>query len=226
MTLGLLLAVDLARANQPWIVYWNYHQKYAANSVTDFLKQAPHLARVQALPFQQLGDNYAMFQQLYGSEWTQHLFLYNNIHCLDITQDPRPAADNTAYKAAFRTPQLLPRLWELTNTRYLFGPSSPAFLTSISAQLDGGRNRFRVHTAFDLAPKAGLKDATRVDEITVLTNANGALAFKEHFLHFFVKREPHAKFTCDAGHTVTHCRATTVRMPYAVFVFEERQNRK
>jgi hypothetical protein len=30
-----------------------------------------------------------------------------------------------------------------------------------------------------LAPKAGLKDATRVDEITVLTNANGALALIE-----------------------------------------------
>ena len=36
--LGLLLVVDLGRANLPWVIYWNYHEKYLTNPVVDLLR--------------------------------------------------------------------------------------------------------------------------------------------------------------------------------------------
>lgn len=179
VVIGLLLAVDLARANAPWIVYWNYRDKYAANPIIDLLKQAPHEHRVQALPFQ-IGPQYGVFQQLYGLEWTQHLFLYNNIQCLDITQEPRSTAENKAYREMFLgRANTIVRLWELTNTRFIFGVSDTNFLNGLSAQLDLGRNRFRVHTAFDMVAKPGISNPTRMDELTVVTNGPGQFALIE-----------------------------------------------
>ena len=49
--LGLLLVLDLGRANVPWIVTWNWEQKYATNPVIDFLREKPYEHRVAALPF-------------------------------------------------------------------------------------------------------------------------------------------------------------------------------
>lgn len=179
VTLGLLLAVDLARANAPWIVYWNYQEKYAGNPIIEFLKQAPHEGRVQAVPFQ-LGQQFGVFQQLYGLEWTQHLFLYNNIQTLDITQEPRQTAENQAYRAALSgNSALLTRLWELTNTRYIFGLNDANFLNGIAAQLDAGRRRFRIHTPFDIVPKPGVTTPTRMDQVTVATNGPGQFALIE-----------------------------------------------
>ncbi len=36
--LGTLLVLDLGRADLPWIVYWNYPQKYASNPIIDILR--------------------------------------------------------------------------------------------------------------------------------------------------------------------------------------------
>ncbi|KAF0179830.1 MAG: Uncharacterized protein FD161_1172 [Limisphaerales bacterium] len=197
VTLGLLLALDLARANAPWIVYWNYPEKYASNPIIELLKRSPHEGRVQALPFQ-LGQQFGIFQQLYGAEWTQHLFLYNNIQTLDITQEPRPTAENQAYRNTLsgRT-QTLARLWELTNTRYLFGLNQPNVLNELSHNLDADRQRFRIHTAFDLAPKPGVTNPTTLDQVTVVTNGPGQLALIE-----FTGALPRAKL-------FTHWLATT-----------------
>lgn len=179
VTLGLLLVVDLARANAPWVVYWNYPEKYASNPIIELLKRTPHEGRVQTLPFQ-LGQQFGTFQQLYGLEWTQHLFLYNNIQTLDITQEPRPTVENQTYRAALlgRTNTLV-RLWELTNTRFLFGVNDPNFLGNISTNLDERRQRFRIHTAFDLAPKPGISNPTSLDQVTVVTNGPGQFALIE-----------------------------------------------
>ncbi len=179
VTLGLLLVVDLARANTPWIIYWNYPEKYASNPLIELLKQTPHEGRVQSLPMQ-LGQQFGVFQQLYGTEWTQHLFLYNNIQCLDVTQDPRPSVENEAYRAALtRRASTITRLWELTNTRHIFGVNDSNLITSIAAQLDPGQNRFRIHVPFDLVPKPGIKDPTRLDQVTVATNGPGQFALIE-----------------------------------------------
>lgn len=179
VTLGLLLVVDLGRANTPWIIYWDYRDKYASNPILEFLRQSPHEHRVQTLPLQ-LGKNFATFQQLYGMEWTQHLFLYNNIQCLDITQEPRTTADNKAYREVLLgRAETLTRLWELTNTRFIIGPNDTNFLGAISSQLDRGRNRFRVHTPFEMVPKPGISQPSRLDQITVATNAGGQFALIE-----------------------------------------------
>jgi len=179
VSLGLLLAVDLARANAPWIVYWNYQEKYLGNPVVEFLKQTPHENRVQSLPFQ-IGKEFSVFQQLYGLEWTQHLFPYNDIQTLDITQEPRSTAENKAYREALMGPgNHIVRLWELTNTRFFFGVNNPNFITSIAAQLDSGRSRFRVHTPFDLVPKPGIRNPTSLEQLTVATNATGQFALIE-----------------------------------------------
>lgn len=179
VTLGLLLTVDLARANTPWIIYWNYRDKYASNPVIELLKQSPHERRVQALPFQ-VNQQFATFQQLYGLEWTQHLFLYNNIQCLDITQEPRSTAENKAYREALLgRANTLTRLWELTNTRFVFGVNDSNFVNSIAAQLDPGQSRFRIHTPFDMVPKPGISNPTRLDQVTVVTNGPGQFALIE-----------------------------------------------
>lgn len=177
--LGLLLAVDLARANTPWIIYWNYPDKYATNPIIDLLKRSPYEQRVQALPFT-INQQFAIFQQLYGLEWTQHLFLYNNIQCLDITQEPRSTADNKAYREVLLGhASTLARLWELTNTRFIFGVNDPNYVNSLAAQLDPPQRRFRIHTAFDIVPRPGISNPTRLDQVTVATNAAGQFALLE-----------------------------------------------
>lgn len=179
VTMGMLIAVDLARANAPWVVYWNYRDKYASNPIIEFLKQAPHEGRVQAVPFQ-LGQQFSVFQQLYGLEWTQHLFPYNNIQTLDIIQEPRQTTENQAYRAALMgNSGTLTRLWELTNTRFIFGLNDSNFLNGIAAQLDSGRRRFRIQTPFDIVSKPGVTTPTRMDEVTVITNGPGQLALIE-----------------------------------------------
>ena len=197
VTLGLLMAFDLARANTPWIVYWNYQDKYAANPITELLKRTPYEGRVQALPFQ-VNQQFAVFQQLYQMEWTQHLFLYNNIQCLDITQEPRSTAENKAYREVLLgRANTLTRLWELTNTRFIFGVNDTNFLRDIAAQLDPGQNRFRIHTPFNLVTKSGSSTYTRADELTVVTNGPGQFALIE-----FTGALPRAKL-------FTHWLATT-----------------
>jgi hypothetical protein len=49
--LGLLLALDLGRANAPWIIYYNYRERYASNPVIEFLRTQPYEKRVTALRF-------------------------------------------------------------------------------------------------------------------------------------------------------------------------------
>src|SRR5262249_32534571 len=47
--LGILLIVDLGRANLPWIIYWDYHDKYATNDVLNVLREKPYEHRVALL---------------------------------------------------------------------------------------------------------------------------------------------------------------------------------
>ena len=49
--LGLLLVVDLGWANMPWVVTWNWEQKYATNPVIEMLREKPYEHRVAVLPF-------------------------------------------------------------------------------------------------------------------------------------------------------------------------------
>ena len=96
--LGLLLVVDLGRANVPWVVTWDWERKYASNAVIDFLREKPYEHRVAILPF--IPPQFAFFSQLYDIEWKQQLFPYNNIQSLDIIMMPRRAGGLRCFSRA------------------------------------------------------------------------------------------------------------------------------
>ncbi|HSY17220.1 MAG TPA: hypothetical protein VK815_02760, partial [Candidatus Acidoferrales bacterium] len=78
------LLLDMGRANLPFIIHWDYKQKYeigTLNPIEKFLVDKPYEHRVAKLlpaPLSTPGQ-FELFDQLYGIEWTQHHFLYYNI---------------------------------------------------------------------------------------------------------------------------------------------------
>ena len=180
--LGVLLVVDLARSNTPWIIYYDTAHKYASNPIIDMLRDKPYEGRVTFANFIQHPD-VELFGQLYGIEWAQQLFPYYGVHSIDVIQMPREPVDFAAYRGAkngafsmFNVAAQV-RYWELTGTRYILGP---AFLAdAINSQLDQNRNRFRVKAAFDLAPKPGVTQARSLEDITAVLNPKGRLALIE-----------------------------------------------
>ncbi|MBX3744053.1 MAG: hypothetical protein KF833_01975 [Verrucomicrobiae bacterium] len=150
IALGLFLVLDLARANTPWIIHYNWKDRLATNPVFDTLRAEPHLGRVSGrMPFAMPGEAGQLLRTLgsvYGGEWLQHQLPYYDIQALEVVQMPRPPADYMAYAGALRANPL--REWELTNTRYLLALAP--LVEAMNQQLDPERRRFRVHTAFTL----------------------------------------------------------------------------
>jgi hypothetical protein len=145
--LVVLLVLDMGRADLPWIVFWNYPQKYASNPIIDILRQKPYEQRIADL------HSDSLFEQLYRIEWSQQLFTYYNIQSLDIIQMSRMPEDLAAYQTALSamgTPGIA-RRWELTNTRYLLGPVG--YLEALNQQLDPVKRRFRFAQRFNVLPK-------------------------------------------------------------------------
>jgi hypothetical protein len=192
LCLGALLVLDLGRANLPWIVYFSYPSKYASNPVLDILRDHPNEHRVATLPIGMAPfepDNRHLiglanyWSEFYNVEWTQHLFPYYNIQTLDLVQMRVMPPDMKAFMRAlgFRgtpgTERLLPRIWRLTNTRYLLGPA--AFLDTLNQEFDQGRQRFRILTRFRILPKPGIEHAVRFEDLTVAPDENGDFALFE-----------------------------------------------
>ena len=159
--LGVLLVGDLGRADLPWVIHWNYEQKYASNPIIDLLREKPYEHRVVVL------HSKSLFENLYNIEWSQQLFPYYNIQSLDIVQMSRLPEDLAAYQGALTpvgtpdTVYLIARHWQLTDTRYLLGPAN--FLESLNEQLDPVQRRFRILQHFDVAPKPGV-DAQELND--------------------------------------------------------------
>ncbi len=86
--------IDLGRANLPWIIDWNYEEKYASNPVIDFLRDKPYEHRVALEPFR-AQPSHALLDELYHYEWAQQHFQYYNIriarHCPVGAHSARPA---------------------------------------------------------------------------------------------------------------------------------------
>jgi len=96
LMLGGLLIFDLGRANLPWIIHWDYKQKYevgSLNPIVEFLRNKPYEHRVAGLPFHP-PQGLELFDDLYKIEWVQHLFLYYNVQFLDIIQMSRAREDS------------------------------------------------------------------------------------------------------------------------------------
>lgn len=185
LLLGLLLVVDLARVDTRFVVTYNWKERYESSPVLDFLRTRPYEQRVAIFPFDRfvnvsalprelrpLVNQYSMFAQLYGLEWTQHLFQYYNIQSLDIVQEPRVAADKAAFEAVMAFAPV--RRWELSNTRYLLGPMP--MLDFFNQQIDVAQKRMRVAARFDLVPKPESQDSSSLQQITTLMNTNGQFA--------------------------------------------------
>ena len=173
--LGVLLVFDLGRANLPYIIHWDYAQKYeigTLNPIVDFLKDKPYEHRVALLPFR-MPNEFEYFDELYRIEWAQHHFPYYNIQSLDIVQMSRMPTDLAAFEGALATrgdassAWLLPRRWQLTNNRYLLGPAG--YLDVMNSQLDPEQHRFRILKRFDVVLKPGVEEFhQRLEELTVV----------------------------------------------------------
>ena len=183
--LGAFLIFDLGRANLPWVVHWDYQQKYevgSLNPILQFLRDKPYEHRVAGLPFH-TPEGLELFDELYRIEWTQHHFPYYNIQSLDIIQMPRMPEDMRAYKEALAprgdlaSAQLITREWQLTNTRYLLGPAG--FLDVMNEQLDPAQHRFRIVQRFEVSHKPGIPQPTRLEELTAVPQDNGRYALFE-----------------------------------------------
>ena len=182
--LGLLLALDLGRANQPWIIYWNYKEKYASNPVVDLLRDKPFEHRAILLPFQALDDpDFARFSKVFRIEWAQHLFQYYNIQSSDIVQLPRVPRDMKAfddkfyYDGSFPMIHRLFRRWELTNTRYALGVVD-AF-EDLNLRFDPVHQRFRIATRFNLKEVRAPSAPLQVDNYTAEPAPDGKYALFE-----------------------------------------------
>ena len=158
IVLGLLMVLDLTRANSPWVQYENYKHKYdASNPLISTLAKTPHEGRVTISPLPS-----GLLNQLYRIEWLQHQFLYNNIQSLDIVQMPRIATDHEAFERRFtitgdtNTHYLRGRHWELTNTRWLLGSTND--VAFFNRQFDPGKARFSVAKNFAIGLRPGTKN--------------------------------------------------------------------
>jgi len=181
IALGAFTIFDLGRAALPFIIHWNYREKYdldIKNPVIEFLRERPYEHRMAMLPFP-MPDQFEMMGQLYRIEWAQHHFLYHNIQSLDVIQMPRPPVDIAAFESAWRArgSEGLLRRWELTNTRYLLGPAG--IFDMLNQQLDPVKKRFSIKLPFNVEPKPGRARATKLDELTAVNNPNGPYAVGE-----------------------------------------------
>ncbi len=172
VAVGGLVALDLARANTPWIIHYKWRERYATNPLFDMLRQAPHEGRVTGqLPFGlsgAAGNALGTLGRVFGGEWNQHQFRFYDIQSLEVVQLSRPPADYDAWQTAVRPHPV--RAWELSNTRFLLGLAGLA--EPLNDSLDKQQRRFRQHTAFNLS-----QDADGV--ILVETNATGPFALIE-----------------------------------------------
>ena len=186
LLLGAFLLFDLGRADLPFVIHWDYKQKYevgSLNPIVDFLRKKPYEHRVVGLPFH-APQGMELLDQLYRIEWTQHLFLYYNIQCLDVIQMSRIHEEIKAYLEALSprgTPESIPLLarhWQLTNTRYILGPAG--YLDVLNQQLDPGKNRFHIVQRFTIALKPGITEFhQRLEELTTYPKNDGEYALFE-----------------------------------------------
>ncbi|MBE0544961.1 MAG: hypothetical protein IH623_26790 [Verrucomicrobia bacterium] len=182
--LGVFVVMDLARVGSHWVNTYNWKEKYVAaadNGVIEFLRQKPHEQRVTVWPFS-LPGQFAIIQQMYGDLWLQHLFQYYNIQSLDIIQMSRMPQDVAAFEGALtydNTPATLHRVvrrWQLTNSRYLIGAAG--LINTLNTEIDP-QQRFKLLKTFDFAPKPGVINPTRFEQLAVVESPQGRFALFE-----------------------------------------------
>ncbi|MDB6023547.1 MAG: hypothetical protein JWQ04_3404 [Pedosphaera sp.] len=182
VVLGAILVLDLGRADLPWIISWNYQEKYASNPVIEMLRQKPYEHRVAILPMRGPAAR-GILDDLYTYEWAQQHFQYYDIQSLDVVQLPRLPEDLAEFRKAtlfdgtMKTADRLVRRWELTNTRYLLGTTE--FFAPLNDQVDPRHeHRFQILTRFDLVPESGVPRPQLAD-FKAVPSPNGEFALFE-----------------------------------------------
>lgn len=179
--LGVLLVADLGRADLPWIIFWDYQDKYASNPVVDFLRDKPWEHRVAIFPLR-APARLAMLSPLYRINWLQQLFPYYNIQALDIVQLSRMPDDLADFAATFKPTTLadIPRLarhWQLTNTRYLLAPAQ--ILDSVGEDPAEAAKWLHIVSRFNIAPKPDGVFSIEMEQMTAVPATNGDYAVFE-----------------------------------------------
>lgn len=199
--LGLLLTLDLGWQARPWVIAQNWQERYVEagnNPVFDFLRDKPFEHRVANFPNQYLRalasnprllETEGWFQSLYGSEWTQHLFPYNNIQTLSVIQMPRRPLDYDVFESILQiynnnTIHNVARRWELTSTRYI--ACTAPLVNFLNQEFDQGKQRFKPRILFEFYQDR------RGGPILTRTNTSGPYALIE-----FTGALPRAKLYTD-----------------------------
>ena len=175
--LGLLLVADLGLANRPWIIYWNYEDKYASNPIIDLLRDKPYEHRVALAPVT-LPPKLMGLRQLYKIEWMQHQFPFYNVQSFDVVEMPRMPLDFSAFltQQTNSIPHEI-RAWQLTNTRYVLGPANFADLMNEKDYLPP--SELPTVGRFEIVHKPGVLVATSPEQLTANPQADGRFALFE-----------------------------------------------
>jgi hypothetical protein len=182
--IAILMIADLARADQRWVRYFDYTEKYSPNPIVDFLQEQPYEHRVIG-KLEPRGPGSGItpgFGELYFF-WIQNDFPYHNIQSLDFSQMPHiPDLDRTYLKefelkgTDIHETDIFPavRLWQLTNTRYMLATASGVDLLNEKAGPD--RGSFQIRALFNLEKKPGINQVADVGDITVVEGQRGSYA--------------------------------------------------
>lgn len=187
--LGLLLVADLGLANRPWIVYWNYDEKFTSNPIIDVLRDKPYEHRVAIVPMRMPpGDE--ILSQLYQIGWLQQQFPFYNIQSFETVEMPRMPEDISAFAKAYQQIDAsehffrLSRAWQFTNTRYVLAPETFARVWNKQDYL----KPLEIVTRFELLPKPGVETVTNAGQLTAATDSKGRFALLQ-----FTNALPRAK---------------------------------
>ncbi|HEY3862732.1 MAG TPA: hypothetical protein VGO59_12675 [Verrucomicrobiae bacterium] len=199
--LGVIIICDLARSDIPWIRYYNYKEKLSPNPVVEYLREKPWEHRVVSR-ISPVGTAY----DLGGTNqeninfgglchwWLENDYPYHDIESLEIDQAPRMPTIDSAYIGNFTgnsptNPNPAIRLWQLTNTRYIFGDSQ---LTPALNFLGVPRDSFRTIMNVSIVPKVDYSQVQDGGDLTVKSNSQGTLALIE-----FTRALPRAKLCAN-----------------------------
>jgi hypothetical protein len=102
--LAAIMICDLARADVPWVRYYNYTEKLSPNPVVDILRQKPWehrvVSRFSPMGAYDLGGADGNFGGL-CHWWLENDYPYNNIESLEIDQAPRMPVLDSSYIGDF-----------------------------------------------------------------------------------------------------------------------------
>ncbi|MGO8700468.1 MAG: hypothetical protein ACLQVY_22495 [Limisphaerales bacterium] len=206
--LGTIMICDLARADAPWIRYFNYQQKYSMNPVVNILRHDPWEHRVVSR-FSPMGAYDIVPDGNTGALchwWLENDYPYNEIECLEIDQAPRMPILDSSYLGNFVThsiDDLTPaaRQWASSNARdnplwnwvveagcaaRLWRLTNTRYifgdarLTDVLNQYADPPNSFTNIMRMDMVTKPGVAQVEDAGDMTVQTNSQGPIALIEY----------------------------------------------